>query len=213
MQHILLIDSEPQIIQDILSLYGYKVDVAQDGYTGIQRFFQNKSQYELLILDIQVPRLNGWSVLKTIRSSDENPCIPILAIIQGDSDEEAVTSLRRGADACLAKPVKASQLLAYVESILRRKQWSANASKKQHKDSTTEELNAAISLLTPRENEILKLLVQGCSNQMISKRLVISETTVKNHLAHIFKKLKVSNRTQAAYMAQKLQMLASSSDY
>jgi two-component system NarL family response regulator len=206
MQTLLLIDAEPHVIQDMLTLYGYEVDVAADGYTGIQRFFQQKNRYDLIILDIQIPRMNGWSVLKTIRNSDENPYIPIITLLQNDVEEQIIASLRRGADACLVKPVKPSRLLANIEGILRRIQWTANSSRKQG-DFASEQFASTISLLTPRENEILKLLVQGCSNQDISKRLVISETTVKNHLAHIFKKLKVSNRTQAAYMAQKLQML------
>ena len=57
------------------------------------------------------------------------------------------------------------------------------------------------SHLTHRENEILLLLTQGCTNQQIAHTLIISEITVRNHLASIFKKLKVSNRAQAALLA------------
>ena len=65
---------------------------------------------------------------------------------------------------------------------------------------------SAISMLTQRESEILQYIVKGFTNQQIGEKLVISETTVKNHLAHIYRKLNVSNRTQAAFLAQKLNM-------
>lgn len=61
-----------------------------------------------------------------------------------------------------------------------------------------------LSQLTPREREVLSYLRQGATNQIIAEELSISPTTVKNHLAHVFKKLRVQNRTQAATMAHEL---------
>ena len=61
--------------------------------------------------------------------------------------------------------------------------------------------------LTPREHEIVLHLAKGASNSAIAQALSISPTTVKNHLAHVYKKLGVTNRTEAAYRAQKLQWL------
>ncbi len=205
MQKILLIDDEPQIVQDILSLYGYDVNVETDGYSGIQHLMQDETSYDLVVLDINMPKMDGWNVLKAIRNGDACRNVPVMMLSSNDKEDSIVTGLRRGADEYLTKPVTPSRLLAHVESLFRRTQWETKASQKLI-DPEVESKKEAMKLLTARETEILKHLVQGMSNQDIGKKLVISETTVKNHLAHIFKKLNVSNRTQAAYIAQKLNM-------
>lgn len=206
-QHILLIDDEPQITEDILSLYGYHVVVCNDGYEGIQQLFANPKIFDMVILDITMPRMNGWNVLKLIRNGDECPNIPIIMLTASTEEDSLIAALRRGADEYLTKPISPSRLLAHVEAIFRRSSWDEKRTMLNF-DPETQVLQASVKLLTQRENEILRYLIQGHSNQEIGQHLVISETTVKNHLAHIFKKLKVSNRTQAAYIAQKLNFQA-----
>lgn len=203
MQKILLIDDEPQVIQDILYLYGYDVEIETDGYSGIQNIYSSGNDYDLVVLDLNMPKMDGWSVLKAIRGSKEHASLPVMMLSANDQEESVVTGLRRGADEYLTKPLSPSRLLAQIEAIFRRSQWDSERSGKD-KDPELAGYEKSLKLLTVRENEILAHLVQGMSNSQIGEKLVISETTVKNHLAHIFKKLKVSNRTQAAYIAQKL---------
>lgn len=69
------------------------------------------------------------------------------------------------------------------------------------------EADKKIERLSERERQVLKCLVAGYTNEQISRELIITETTVKNHLAHIFKKLGVKNRTQAALLAHNLKLL------
>ncbi len=203
LQQILLIDDSPQVFKDVLTLYGYRVTVAEDGYQGVQTLFDAANQFDLVILDVDMPRMNGWEVLKRIRNGQERPDIPVILLTCHGDEETIVRGLRRGADEYLVKPISPKRFLAYVEAVLRRTERRVAL----EEDPGLTHLRATMQVLTTRESEILGYLVQGCSNQQIAEALVISETTVKNHLAHIFKKLKVSNRTQAAYFAQKLQLL------
>lgn len=201
LQEILLIDDHPQVIKDVLTLYGYRVTVAEDGYQGVQTLLDVTRHFDMVILDVDMPRMDGWEVLKLIRNGRECPDIPVIMLTCHGDEDNVVRGLRREADEYLVKPISPKRFLAHVEAVLRRAEKQSLP-----EDPEITRLRQSVQLLTMRETEILRYLVQGLSNQQIAEALVISETTVKNHLAHIFKKLNVSNRTQAAYFAQKLQL-------
>ncbi len=204
MMKLLLIDDQPLVVKDMLSMFGYNVDIAEDGYEGIQKFAQN--DYDLIILDVQMPRMDGWATLKYIRNGEQTPTIPIVMLTSLDDETSLVAGLRRGADEYLCKPITPGKLLAHIEAISRRSQWETKTNRHLN-DPELDSIKSSFDLLTNRERELLQYIAKGCSNSKIGNELSISETTVKNHLAHIFKKLNVSNRTQAAYMAQKLSMV------
>jgi two-component system, NarL family, response regulator len=143
--------------------------------------------------------------LKLIRGDEEAKELPVMMLTSCDDEKSVVSGLRRGVDTYLTKPITPSRLMAHIEALSRRVEWGV----KTHGDSklpVDESIQASIKLLTQREKELLELIVKGYSNQKIGQELVISETTVKNHIAHIFKKLNVSNRTQAAFFAQKYKL-------
>ncbi len=203
---ILLIDDEPQVIRDMLVMFGYEVDSANDGFEGIQVFTQNYDRYDLVILDLNMPKMDGWSVLKFIRSSGDRPNVPVMMLTANHEELAMISGLRRGADEYLTKPITPGRLLAHIEALMRRSRWEQEAADSLS-DPQEEALKGATDLLTQRERELLRYIVQGYSNNKIGDTLSISETTVKNHLANIFKKLHVGNRTQAAFVAQKLKMV------
>jgi len=204
MMKILLIDDQPLVIKDMLTMFGYDVELAEDGYEGIQKF--NKQDYELVILDVQMPKMDGWATLKYIRQGEHRPNVPIIMLTALNDESSLIAGLRRGVDEYLSKPITPGKLLAHIEAISRRARWEAKAAEKLQ-DPEQEKIQQSFNLLTNREKELLQFIAKGHSNALIGRQLSISETTVKNHLAHIFKKLSVTNRTQAAYMAQKLQMV------
>jgi DNA-binding NarL/FixJ family response regulator len=207
MSSILLIDDEPKIIQDILSLFGYDVKVATDGLSGIELFNRHHDSLELVILDIMMPNVDGWAVLKYIRSSENASNIPVIMLTVCGEEKNLISGLKRGADEYLVKPITPAKLLAHIEAVMRRVSWQKQlAAKGGSNDTGTVDPNM-VKLLTQREKELLGYIVQGCSNQKIAESLSITETTVKNHLANIFRKLQVSNRTQAAFLAQKMKLV------
>lgn len=97
---------------------GFIVDVAQDGRDGL--FLAQTESYSLIILDVMLPLVDGWTIAKEIRSSTKH--VPILFLTAKDAIEDRVKGLEIGADDYLIKPFAFSELLARVKSLLRRGQ-------------------------------------------------------------------------------------------
>jgi len=118
---ILIVEDEKKVagfIKKGLEEETYAVDVAFDGEEGL--YLGETNQYDLVILDLMLPKLNGLEVLTRLREKKLNT--PILLLTAKDSVEDKVTGLNKGADDYLTKPFAFSELLARVRSLLRRGQ-------------------------------------------------------------------------------------------
>ncbi|MGE0200744.1 MAG: response regulator transcription factor [Candidatus Melainabacteria bacterium] len=195
MLKLLLIDDEPNLIRDILTLYGFEVDLAKNGLEGLKLIQEHN--YDLVILDLMMPVMDGWEVLNVIRHDPIHGQLPIIMLTSCNNDTSKARGLNRGADMYLTKPVDPTALIAQIKALHRRIDWQKTKSVSETVAETSFE-KYPIKCLTERENEILDYIAQGRSSQWIADNLVISILTVKNHIANIFKKLNVSNRTQAA---------------
>src|SRR5262249_20485142 len=103
-------------LQKRLKSEAYEVEVAGDGQSALEAL--NHSRYHLLILDLNMPKLDGFSVLKHVRP--RQPRLPILVLTGRTEVEDRVSSLDHGADDCLLKPFSFSELMARVRALLRR---------------------------------------------------------------------------------------------
>jgi two-component system alkaline phosphatase synthesis response regulator PhoP len=116
---ILVVDDEENI-QDIARMYleqdGYKVEGVSDGIEAIQSTRQRKPA--LIVLDIMLPRMDGFEVCKTIRA--ENNQVPIIMLTARDDDIDKILGLELGADDYLTKPFNPRELVARVKAVLRR---------------------------------------------------------------------------------------------
>lgn len=114
-----LIVEDDRNIQELLQMYlekeGYAVTVAGDGGQGLAKFRSIKP--DLVLLDIMMPVMDGWSVCKTIRAESKTPVIMLTA--KGEVDDK-VTGLKSGADDYITKPFEMKELLARIEAVLRR---------------------------------------------------------------------------------------------
>ncbi len=202
---ILLVDDEPKYLKDVLPSYGYEIVVAPDGVNAL-RILKNEDEtpFDLILLDVMMPGLNGWETLKAIRSDKNMECIPVIMLTALDEDYQQVSGLKFGADDYVVKPFSLPNLLARVEALLRRSKWG-----KEMRTGTAIacSYDGPIDELTSREKEILNFVAKGSSNQEIADKLYIREVTVKTHLNNIFKKLNVTNRTQAVLLAMQLAII------
>ena len=117
--HILLIEDDPRVCSFVnkgLMENGFDVTVAMNGQQGIE--WSNQSKFELIILDIMLPDINGLDVCTEIRKM--NKMIPILFLTALGSAENVVLGLETGADDYLTKPFKFIELMARIKSLLRR---------------------------------------------------------------------------------------------
>ena len=116
---ILVVEDEPKTgnyLKQGLTEAGFVVDLARDGNDGLH--LATTENFDLVVLDIMLPGLDGWSVLKSLR--DAGSTVPVLFLTARDQVDDRVRGLESGADDYLVKPFAFSELLARVRSLLRR---------------------------------------------------------------------------------------------
>jgi two-component system, OmpR family, copper resistance phosphate regulon response regulator CusR len=116
---ILIVEDEPktgEYLRQGLSEAGFVVDLARDGLDGLH--LATTSDYDLLVLDVMLPRMDGWAVLQALRTSGRE--MPVLFLTARDQVEDRVRGLELGADDYLVKPFAFAELLARVRGLLRR---------------------------------------------------------------------------------------------
>lgn len=200
---ILLVDDNPKFLEDVLPFYGYEVKCAHDGFECLE-ILNSDELFDLVLLDIMMPKMDGWETLKNIRKTPICKDIPVIMLTAVNEDQKMVTGLKIGADDYIVKPFVLPNLLARIEAVLRRSRTTQNKSQKSN--VTINQINQFNSL-TRREKDVLLLVTQGENNKSIAEKLVVSEITVKSHLNNIFKKLNVSNRTQAVLLAMQMNLV------
>ncbi len=201
---ILVVDDNPKFLKDALPMYGYSVDIAIDGLEALKKLIDEDSHYDLVLLDVMMPNMDGWDTLKAIRKNKKTEHLPVIMITAVNEDQKIVSGLKIGADDYIVKPFILPNLLARIEAVLRRSNWQKESSPKQEK-TLNKDVN--VDALTPKEKEVLSYVAKGASNQEIADKLCVQDVTVKTHLNSIFKKLKVSNRTQAVLLAMQINLI------
>ena len=98
----------------------YTLDFALDGETGLDKI--NTNDYDLLILDVNLPRMNGWDVLREIRrsSDDKIKSLPVVMLTVRKEDQDQLTGLDMGADDYIPKPFNPPELILRIDAVLRR---------------------------------------------------------------------------------------------
>jgi len=155
----------------------FTVDLAIDGINGLH--LAMSEEYDLIILDVMLPKLNGWQILQTLRSNEIN--IPVLMLTARDQIEDRVKGLELGADDYLVKPFAFVELLARIRNILRRN------NKTGHDEAKIQVENLQLDLLrrrayrdleaislTAKEFSLLELLMRR-KGEVLSRALIASQ--------------------------------------
>ncbi len=191
---VLLVDDNSKYLKDALPFYGYEVTTANDGVQALKILSDKNKNFDIVLLDVMMPNMNGWQTLKEIRSDETTKHLPVIMLTAVNDEEKMVAGLKIGADDYIIKPFILPNLLARMEAVLRRSQW-------QKQPIKTDKQTTSQNLLTSKEKEVLEMVANGASNKQIADKMFVKEVTVKTHLNSIFKKLKVTNRTQAVLVA------------
>ena len=155
----------------------FTVDLADNGLDGLHQAMSE--EYDLILLDVMLPKLNGWQILQTLRSSDIN--IPVLMLTARDQVEDRVKGLELGADDYLVKPFAFVELLARIRNILKRNNTSAPNDTSMQVEILQLDLlgrrvyrdNESITL-TAKEFSLLELLMQR-KGEVLSRSLIASQ--------------------------------------
>jgi len=178
----------------ILQRAGYEVAVAMNGLEGLQAMRSHHP--DLVVCDIRMPGLDGFGVLAQAQADPALSRIPFIFLTALNEEGALRRGMDSGADDYLTKPFKPEDLLASVQTRLRRV-----AALRQGDTPPPAARSPLISTLSPRENEILGLVGCGLATKEIAAALGISPRTVDTHRASLMKKLGVHSATALARLA------------
>jgi len=208
---ILVVEDEEAIrtgLIDVLVFHGYDVDSAATGPNGLEKALTGK--FDLILLDIMLPGMDGYEICNRIRLEDRNQ--PIIMLTAKTSDEEIVQGLKLGADDYVPKPFSIQQLVLRIEAVLRRSQAGQEMARTLSMggiDIDTENLSGCKDgteiTFTKREIEVLSYLAQN-SDRAVSREELLSKVwgyarnldietrTVDIHIAKLRRKIETDNK-------------------
>ena len=181
------------------------VGEAGDGLEAIRAC--QKSNPDLLLLDLNMPKMNGMSVIMEVKRMC--PDTKILALTMHKDEDYILSAFKAGADGYCVKSSSHDELLMAIDAVLSGKTYispeiSGKVLEGYIEESKTIRKKSSFDTLTPREREVLKLVAEGCMNRDISERLSISIKTVEKHRANIMDKLNLHTASAlTAYAIEK----------
>lgn len=199
---LLLIDDDPNLIllvKDYLEFRGYEVITAENGRDALE-ILESKTP-DMIICDVMMPEMDGYSLVSTIRSEPKTSWIPVLFLSAKGQSQDRVKGLNIGADVYMVKPFEPEELVAQVESSLKQ------ASRLiQHKDGKGGTDGPKIQVpfdveLTPTELRVVQYVARGMANREIADELNVSQRTIESHVSNMLGKTGLHNRTELARWA------------
>lgn len=185
-------------LQMILTEFGGIELVHEAGSVAEATSFNNEL-VNIILLDIQMPGLNGLEGIKILKEKFEDIPIIVLSASQEESDIQEASQL--GAQGFLNKTAKADSILSTIANVLKGEtHFPVQLHTRTAKEKRTEELTA-------RQLEVLTLLCEGKPNKLIARELDLSENTVRVHVSAILSVLNVSSRSEAMLVAQKQKLI------
>jgi DNA-binding NarL/FixJ family response regulator len=216
----LLIDDHPLILsglQIIIKGFGDDVSVTcVETARGARELLAEDASYDIVLLDLQLGDSSGFELLEELRSA--YPSLSVVVVSSSDSNDDVSRAIYLGAMGFIPKRASNETLFEalsmvmsggiYVPPMVLRSQAPAS-DRKDHRhgfgsaeafppfDLANTRSSAAALGLTPRQTDVLELLLQGQSNKLIARALNLSVETIKDHVAAVLRTLNVSSRTQA----------------
>ncbi len=196
---VLLVDDHPVVRAGIEGILNSQpdIEVVGEASDGMEALHLNRAlQPDVILMDLQMPAMDGVTAIKAIREQANAPYILVLTTY--DTDADIVQAIQAGATGYLLKDTPREDIFAAVRQVAKGESvlTPVVASRLMARMRAPAE-----EQLSERELEVLALVAQGHSNQDIARQLHISKATVKTHLIHIYGKLGVNDRTAAVTTA------------
>jgi DNA-binding NarL/FixJ family response regulator len=194
---LVVADDHPIVLAGLENLFRRTRDIrvvaaCSDGVAALQAVEAYRP--DVLVLDLRMPRLDGLGVLRKMHDQKLSTRAILLTVSLERS--EIAEALRLGARGVLLKEMAPQLIVKCVRDIHAGKQWIEPPVASQGPDgSPGDAASRLINVLTPRELEVVRAVVQGLRNKEIADRLAIAESTVKIHLHSVYDKLRLDGRT------------------
>ena len=193
---ILCVDDHPVVRDGLEAIINLQPDMisagsAATGGEALERFLELRP--DVTLVDLQLPDMSGFDLIKKIRDKSPNARIIVLSSYEGDVDIQR--ALEAGAQGYVVKGIVREELLETIRSVrMGKRRLPAAVAQKLAEHMADEPIS-------PRELEVLSLMAAGKRNKEIAGELSIAEDTVKMHVRNILSKLQVNDRTEAVTIA------------
>ena len=208
---VMIVDDHPVFREGLRQCLEARKDIrvvaAVGGGEEVWKAIRAQGLPQIVLMDVEMPGKSGIELTKELH--EKYPELRVVMLTAFSDSERVFSALKAGAVGYLLKNVAPDEIRATVHRVAAGEpmlsgEIAGRVLQEFERERVEETFREQLDSLTPREEEILKLLATGESNREIATRLFISEQTVKNHVAAIFRKLRVNDRTKAALLAVKL---------
>jgi DNA-binding NarL/FixJ family response regulator len=197
-------------IGDYLEMSGYMVISAKDGREALKQVDEYKPH--LIVTDIAMPEMNGYELIRQVRTRPAFRLLPVIFLTAHTSVEERIKGYQIGCDNYLPKPFELEELGAVIRALLERSQlieaeWRSRLESTpihttEHSPSSTTYTPSQIKIkLTLREQQVLEQIIEGLSNAQIGEQLHLSPRTIEKYVSSLLRKTETSNRAELVRFA------------
>ncbi len=213
--HRLVADAMAMMLQDLDT--EVRVTTCHDSQQALDAIDKNPA-YDLILTDIYMPGIDGLGLLQGLRN--RSITAPVVVISGADNTNIAKAAIDQGASGFINKSLPGEEMLDALRKVMNGEHYqsadlkssrivSGNQGNGGHSSRATNQELDGDEQISPRQIEVLELIAKGNSNKQIAQLLNIRETTVKYHTTHLFRCLKVKNRTSCVREARRLNLISS----
>jgi DNA-binding NarL/FixJ family response regulator len=210
MIRLLIVDDQSLVRQGLQAMLELESDLqivgsADNGKVAIEQV--GLLQPDIVLMDVRMPEMDGREA--TLRICEQFPEVKVIVLSTFDDDQYITDSIQAGAKGYLLKDMPVDELAQIIRLVNRGYTHLApglmeklmNGSPAVVEVQQSEQIFEELTQVTPREKDVLKLIVQGLTNRDIAQHLHVSEGTVKSHVSHLLSRLNLRNRAQLAIYA------------
>ena len=198
-KELLVVDDDAGLllaVSETLRADGYEVVTARRGAEALVHVAQ--SLPDLIISDIRMPGMDGFALVRNLRSTPRTRLIPIIFLTAKDETADRIKGFRAGVDAYITKPFEPEELVAIVRSILERVNRTHSDLARMFYDEDTQAEPEPDADLSPAEWRVAEAVARGLTNKEIAAELNLSLRTIEGHISRILDKKQLSNRVELA---------------
>ena len=172
-----------------------------DSFSSLQKSISNHTNTDLILLDLHMPGAVGFSTLHYLGL--RYPHLPVIIVSANEEPQIISRALKHGASGFIPKSSSIETIIHAIKQVIDGQTWVPQDFRNYATESENEdqEFVGRLNALTPKQFRVLMMLIEGRTNSEIADETFVTIATIKAHLGEIFKKLEVSNRTQAAMIA------------
>ena len=199
-KRLLVVDDDPGLllaVSDTLRAEGYEVATARRGADALVRVAE--ALPDLIISDIRMPGMDGYQLVRNLRSNPRTRLVPIVFLSAKDETVDRIEGFRTGVDAYITKPFDSEELAAIVAAILNRVERTHSDLARMFGEKDDEpQVFVRDEELTDAEWRVAEAVARGLSNKEIAAELNLSLRTIEGHISRILDKKDLSNRVELA---------------